>query len=106
MAYPVSPYIEERDGGLYVAESRVSLDTVVINFQHGESPDQIVRSFSTLKLSHVSVPPLSEQALEFCSPVWKHVADEDLNGGIVPGLRAREPAGIDILDVKRPPCGE
>jgi uncharacterized protein (DUF433 family) len=91
MAYPVSPYIEERDGGLYVAGTRVSLDTVVINFQEGESPERIVEAFSTLKLSHVygaiayyleheelvreyiaegerelerTVPPLSEQAPE------------------------------------------
>ena len=53
MEYPASPYIEERDGGLYVAGSRVSLDTVVIHFQEGESPEMIVQSFSTLKLAPV-----------------------------------------------------
>ena len=53
MAFPVSPYIEERDGGLYVAGSRVSLDSVVIRFQEGASPEKIVHSFSTLKLAQV-----------------------------------------------------
>lgn len=53
MAYPVSPYIEERHGGLYVAGTRVSLDSVVIRFQEGASPEGIVQSFSTLKLSQV-----------------------------------------------------
>ena len=53
MAYPVSPYIEERDGGLYVAGTRVSLDSVVIRFQQGASPEKIVQSFPTLKLSQV-----------------------------------------------------
>lgn len=53
MAYPVSPYIEERNGGLYVAGTRVSLDSVVISFQEGDSPEQIVQSFSTLKFAQV-----------------------------------------------------
>ena len=53
MAYPASPYIEERDGGLYVAGTRVSLDSAVIRFQQGASPEKIVQSFPTLKLSQV-----------------------------------------------------
>jgi len=91
MAYPVSPYIEERDGGLYVPGSRVSLDTLVIRFQEGDSPEQIAESLSTLKLWEVygaiayylenetlvneyiaegerelqrAIPPLSQQAPE------------------------------------------
>ena len=53
MEHPLSPYIEERGGGLYVAGSRVSLDTVVIHFQEGSSPERIVQSFSSLKLAQV-----------------------------------------------------
>lgn len=53
MAYPASPYIEERNGGLYVERTRVSLDSVVIRFQEGASPERIVQSFPTLKLSQV-----------------------------------------------------
>jgi uncharacterized protein (DUF433 family) len=53
MAYPASPYIDERNGGLYVAGTRVSLDSVVIRFQEGASPEKIVQSFPTLKLSQV-----------------------------------------------------
>ena len=51
--YPASQYIEERNGGLYVAGTRVSLDTIVIRFQEGASPEKIVESFPTLKLSQV-----------------------------------------------------
>jgi len=51
MSYPASPYIEERNGGLYVAGTRVSLDSVVIRFREGASPERIVQSFPTLKLS-------------------------------------------------------
>jgi uncharacterized protein (DUF433 family) len=53
MAYPVSPYIEERNGGLYVAGSGVSLDSVVIRFQEGADPDKIVQSFPALRLWQV-----------------------------------------------------
>jgi len=53
MAFPACPYLEERNGGLYVAGTRVSLDSVVILFQEGASPEKIVQSFSTLKLSQV-----------------------------------------------------
>jgi uncharacterized protein (DUF433 family) len=53
MAYPASPYLEERNGGLYVEGTRVSLDSVVIRFQEGASPERIVESFPTLKLSQV-----------------------------------------------------
>ena len=53
MAYPASPYVEERNGGLYIAGTRVSLDSVVIRFQEGASPERIVQSFPTLKLSQV-----------------------------------------------------
>jgi uncharacterized protein (DUF433 family) len=53
MAYPPSPYVEERNGGLYAAGTRVSLDSVVIRFQEGASPERIVESFPTLKLSQV-----------------------------------------------------
>jgi hypothetical protein len=54
MAYPDSHYIEERNGGLYVTGTGVSLDSVVIRFQQGASPDKIVQSFPTLKLYQVS----------------------------------------------------
>lgn len=53
MPYPVSPYIEDRNGGLYLAGTGVSLDSVVIGFQQGASPEKIVKSFPTLKLSQV-----------------------------------------------------
>lgn len=53
MAYPASPYIEERYGGLFVAGTRVSLGSVVIRFQEGASPEKIIQSFPTLKLSQV-----------------------------------------------------
>ena len=91
MVYPCSTYIEQRNGGLYIAGTRVSLDSVVIRFREGATPERIVQSFPTLKLSQTygaiayylenektideyiaegereierSIPPLSQQAPE------------------------------------------
>ena len=38
-------YVEERDGGYYIAGTRISLDSIVHAFQAGESPEAILRSF-------------------------------------------------------------
>lgn len=43
-------YVEQRNGGYYVAASRVSLDSVVCAFLRGESPESIVESFPSLSL--------------------------------------------------------
>ena len=46
-------YIEERNGGYYVAGSRVSLDSIVYAFRGGESPETIQQSFPSLTLEQV-----------------------------------------------------
>ena len=47
-------YIEQRDGGYYVAGTRISLDTVVYAFNRGDSPERILEEFSLLdKLARV-----------------------------------------------------
>ncbi|HXB74720.1 MAG TPA: DUF433 domain-containing protein [Candidatus Acidoferrales bacterium] len=38
-------YVEERDGGYYIAGTRISLDSIVHALQDGESPEGILRSF-------------------------------------------------------------
>ncbi len=48
-----SDYIEERDGGYYVAGSRISLDSIVYSFKEGLSPEAIQKDFPLLKLSQV-----------------------------------------------------
>ena len=53
MVFPVSPYIDELNGALRIAGTRVSLGSVVAGFQAGESPEQIVESFPTLTLAQV-----------------------------------------------------
>ena len=46
-------YIEARDGGYWVAGTRVSLDSIVYGFLRGESPESISRSFPALTLEEV-----------------------------------------------------
>jgi uncharacterized protein (DUF433 family) len=49
-----SEYIEPRDGGYYVAGTRISLDSVVYAFNRGDSPDRILEEFPLLdKVSRV-----------------------------------------------------
>lgn len=45
MACSKSPYVEERNGGLYVAGPGVSIDSVVIRFQPGADPDKMFVRF-------------------------------------------------------------
>jgi uncharacterized protein (DUF433 family) len=49
-----SEYIEQRDGGYYVAGTRISLDSIVYAFNRGESPERILEEFPLLdKVSRV-----------------------------------------------------
>jgi uncharacterized protein (DUF433 family) len=43
-----SEYIEQRNGGYYVAGTRISLDSVVYAHNRGESPEQILENFPLL----------------------------------------------------------
>ena len=48
-----SQYIEQRDGGYYVAGTRISLDSVVYSFNEGNSPEAIQEDFPSLKRSQI-----------------------------------------------------
>ena len=48
-----SEYIEERNGGYYIAGTRISLDSVVYSFERGSSPEAIQQSFPLLKLAQI-----------------------------------------------------
>ncbi|MGI9035774.1 MAG: DUF433 domain-containing protein [Pyrinomonadaceae bacterium] len=46
-------YVEKRDGGYWIAGTRISLDSIVIAFKRGASPETIKRSFPLLSLEEV-----------------------------------------------------
>jgi uncharacterized protein (DUF433 family) len=48
-----SEYIEQRNGGYYLAGTRISLDSVVYSFNEGQSPDAIQEDFPSLKLAQI-----------------------------------------------------
>ena len=46
-------FVENRDGSFYLAGSRVPLDLIVREFQHGEPPEAIRSHYPTLTLQQV-----------------------------------------------------
>ncbi len=46
-------YVDQRDGGYWVAGTRVSLDSIVYAFRDGRSPESIARDFPVLCLEQV-----------------------------------------------------
>jgi len=46
-------YVEQRAGAHYVVGTRVSLDSVVISYLRGESPEGIAEAFPALSLEQV-----------------------------------------------------
>ena len=45
---PASSYVEIRDGGYYVANTRIGLDTILHEFQAGRSPESILQSYPSI----------------------------------------------------------
>src|ERR1700675_4742274 len=48
-----SEYVEQREGGYWIAGNRVSLDSIVYAFLRGAAPESIHQSFPVLKLEEV-----------------------------------------------------
>ena len=46
-------YVEKRDGGYWISNTRVSLDSIVYAFLSGQSPESIAQSFPTTTLEQV-----------------------------------------------------
>ncbi|HEY1336668.1 MAG TPA: DUF433 domain-containing protein [Bryobacteraceae bacterium] len=46
-------YVEKRNGGYYIAGTRISLDSVVYSFDRGASPDAIHQSYPVLRLPQI-----------------------------------------------------
>ena len=46
-------YVEERGGGYFITDTRVSLDSIVYAFLRGESPEGIAESFPALTLEQI-----------------------------------------------------
>ena len=93
-------YIEQREGGYYVAGARVSLDSLVYAFRGGESPETIQQQFPSLTLEHVY------GAIAFYLGHQEQV-DTNIREGeveakqLVPSLRCRKPEAFVRLQRAR-----
>ena len=52
-------YIEQRDGGYYIAGTRIGLDSIILAFKDGESPETILQSFPLALWSACTGPSFS-----------------------------------------------
>lgn len=48
-----SEYLEERNGGYYIAGTRILLDSIVYCFERGNSPEAIHEEFPLLRLPQI-----------------------------------------------------
>lgn len=48
MSQPASEYVEIRDGGYYVAGTRIGLDVLVCSFRLGKSPEAILQAHPSI----------------------------------------------------------
>jgi uncharacterized protein (DUF433 family) len=93
-------YVEQRNGGYYVAGTRVSLDSVVYAFLKGESPEGIQDSYQALNLEQI----FGSLAYYLAN---RPVIDEYLRQGeieydrLYEEARAEEPAFYAKLDAAR-----
>jgi uncharacterized protein (DUF433 family) len=47
------PYVEARNGNYYVRGSQVSLESIILPWLQGQSPEDLQRAFPTLKLAPI-----------------------------------------------------
>jgi uncharacterized protein (DUF433 family) len=46
-------YVEQRDGGYWIKDTRISLDSIVYAFKRGAAPESIQRAFPLLTLEEI-----------------------------------------------------
>ena len=46
-------YVEQRDGGYWIAGKRISLASIIYEFKNGAAPESILRSFPLLTLEEI-----------------------------------------------------
>lgn len=84
-----SEYVEQRNGGFYVAGSRVSLDSIVYSFKAGDSPETIRQNFSSLSLEQVYGAIAFYLAHEQEVDVNIRVGEEEIQRSVTPLSESR-----------------
>jgi len=93
-----NPYVEYRDGGYWVAGSRVSLDSIVYRWREGLSPEAIQgECFTTLTLAQVF--GALAYYLDHQAEIDKYLEEEEANEEQVRAqIRAAYPAAAHRTD--------
>jgi len=76
MAHPASRYIDERNGGLYVAGTRIGLDVVAYEFRNGRSAEAIFEAYPAIG-SLAKVYGVITFILEHPKEIEAYLAEQD-----------------------------
>lgn len=108
-----SAYVQARGGNFYVGQSRVTLDSVILLWQSGQSPEAIQRDFPSVPLAavygtiayYLEHQPELDRYLRDAEGLWRtqRAADEQDNPEFYAKMRrrlaeARACSGWDELD--------
>jgi uncharacterized protein (DUF433 family) len=93
-ALPTSEYVELRDGGYYVAGTRIGLDVVVYDFRRGRAPEAILEAYPSIG-SLKKVYGAITFILEHPAAVQSYLEDQAC---ILQEIRAQYPMPRDMAD--------
>src|SRR5215471_10396817 len=91
---PADEYVEVRNGGYYVAGTRVGLDVVIYDFRRGRSAEAIFEAYRSIG-SLARVYGAITFILEHPDAVEAYLRDQDR---ILEGLKAQYPMPQDMID--------
>jgi len=91
---PTSDYVEVRNGGYYVAGTRIGLDVVVHDFRRGRSPETIFESYPSLG-SLTKVYGAITFILEHPAEIEAYLRDQDR---LLEGIKVQYPMPQDMID--------
>ena len=91
---PINEYVEVRNGGYYVAGTRIGLDVVVYDFRRGRSAEAIFEAYPSLG-SLAKVYGAITFILEHPADVAAYLQDQDR---LFEEIRERYPMPQDMID--------
>ena len=94
MAHPASRYIDERNGGLYVAGTRIGLDVVAYEFRNGRSAEAIFDAYPAIG-SLAKVYGVITFILEHPKEIEAYLAEQDRR---YEEVKSRYPLTPDMIE--------
>jgi uncharacterized protein (DUF433 family) len=91
---PTNEYVEVRNGGYYVAGSRIGLDVLAYDFRHGRSAEDIFEVYPSIG-SLVKVYGAITFTLEHPQEIEAYLADQDR---IFEEFKTQHPMPADMIE--------